>query len=210
MTSKGFASRAARDVLDMLGDSEEDLYFYCIHDADAYETTIYQSLQEATRARPCRRVHIVNLGLEPAEALEMGLQIEDVNRKGDKGAPVASYVDDPWREWLQSHRVELNAMTTPQFLGWLDRKFAPYIGKVVPPAEVLAGRLEQETRRRLREVNLDGRLERAMEGLLPAIQGRAGGLQGVVVKDLAERPVEHWLVPIGRVAEAILQGGDGS
>lgn len=51
LTSKGFASRAARDVIDLLGDSEEELYFYCIHDSDASGTLIYQALTEATRAR---------------------------------------------------------------------------------------------------------------------------------------------------------------
>ena len=37
-------------------------------------------------------------------------------------------------EWLQTHRVELNAMTTPQFIAWLDRKMAEHgDGKLVPP-----------------------------------------------------------------------------
>jgi hypothetical protein len=31
-----------------------------------------------------------------------------------------------WEEWLQTHRVELNAMTTPQFIEWLDRKMAEH------------------------------------------------------------------------------------
>src|SRR3954451_2010671 len=61
MTSKGFASRAARDVLDLLGETDEELWFYCIHDADASGTMIYQALQEGTQARPGRKVHIINL-----------------------------------------------------------------------------------------------------------------------------------------------------
>ena len=31
-----------------------------------------------------------------------------------------------WEEWLQTHRVELNAMTTPQFIEWLDAKMAAH------------------------------------------------------------------------------------
>src|SRR5512144_24409 len=89
MTSKGFASRAARDVLDLLGETGEDLYLFCVHDADASGTLIYQALQEATKARPGRKVHIVNLGLEPEEARRMGLQIESVERKGGNHQPVA-------------------------------------------------------------------------------------------------------------------------
>ena len=75
MTSKGFASRAARDVIDLLGDSDQVLTFYCIHDADASGTAIYQSLQEATGARPGRNVAIRNLGLDPEEAVAMNLQV---------------------------------------------------------------------------------------------------------------------------------------
>jgi hypothetical protein len=70
-----------------------------------------------------RKIEIINLGLEPWEAIEMGLEVEEVER-GDKRKPVADYVLEredlapdgyTWEEWLQTHRVELNAMTTPQF-----------------------------------------------------------------------------------------------
>ena len=51
MTSKGYGTRAVRDLIDMLGDSDEKLTFFCLHDADNYGTLIYQSLQQATKAR---------------------------------------------------------------------------------------------------------------------------------------------------------------
>jgi hypothetical protein len=38
--------------------------------------------------------------------------------------------DEDWEEWLQTHRIELNAMTTPQLIEWLDEKLAPYEGKL--------------------------------------------------------------------------------
>ena len=52
---------------------------------------IYQTFQEATRARGARKVTIVNLGLEPWEAIADGLEVEDVER-GEKHKPVADYV----------------------------------------------------------------------------------------------------------------------
>ncbi len=52
LTSKGHATRAAKDLIDMLGDTGEEILFYCIHDADAYGTNIYEKLQKASRARP--------------------------------------------------------------------------------------------------------------------------------------------------------------
>jgi hypothetical protein len=60
---------------------------------------------------------------------------------------VAEYVldrddGDHWEEWLQDHRVELNAMTTPQFIEWLDVKMAKHgVGKLIPPADVLEDEL---------------------------------------------------------------------
>lgn len=40
---------------------------FCVHDADAYGTMIYQTFQEATKARGARKIKIVNLGLEPGD-----------------------------------------------------------------------------------------------------------------------------------------------
>ena len=65
LTSKGFSTRAVRDLLDLLADGDEPVTVFCIHDADASGTMIYQTLQEETKARPRRRVEIINLGLEP-------------------------------------------------------------------------------------------------------------------------------------------------
>jgi hypothetical protein len=103
---------------------------FCVHDADAHGTLIYQTLQEATKARGARKVTIISLGLEPWEAVDMGLEIESIEEK-DRRRPVADYVPEQWREWLQTHRVELNAMTTPQFIAWLDGKMAEH-DKLIP------------------------------------------------------------------------------
>ena len=56
-------------------------------DADAAGTLIYQALQEGTRARPGRRVQIINLGLEPWEAIDLNLQVETA--KYEKRQPAA-------------------------------------------------------------------------------------------------------------------------
>jgi hypothetical protein len=215
MSAKGFASRAARDVLDMLGDSGEDLSFFCIHDADAYGTMIYQALQEGTQARPGRRVRIVNLGLEPEEALAMGLQVEEVRRKGDKAAPVAGYVEPRWRDWLQGRRVELNAMTTPQFLEWLDQKFASHVGKVVPPPGVLVDRLEQAVRadlerrvtsRVLRRARIEERVERLLRKRGPSLRAQAETIEEYVRDGLETRPESPWEEPVDQLAGAIAKG----
>jgi hypothetical protein len=65
--------------------------------------------------------------------------------------------------WLQTQRVELNAMTTPEFIEWLDGKMAGY-DKLVPPDEMIGAELDNRiaakiraaiTERILREARLD-------------------------------------------------------
>jgi hypothetical protein len=156
MSSKGFTTRAARDLIDKLAEHDEPVTIFCVHDADAYGTMIYQTFQAATKARGARKIEIVNIGLEPWEAVAAGLEVEDVEG-GDRRKPVADYVlertdGDHWEEWLQSHRVELNAMTTPQFIEWLDGKMAKHgNGKLVPPAAVLTAELGRRIDAKVRD-----------------------------------------------------------
>ena len=91
MSSKGFCTRAARDLVDKLAEHDEPVTIFCVHDADASGTMIYQTFQEATKARGARKIKVVNLGLEPWEALAMGLEVEDVE-EGKRYKPVADYV----------------------------------------------------------------------------------------------------------------------
>jgi hypothetical protein len=179
MSSKGFSTRAARDLIDKLVEHDEPVKVFCVHDADASGTMIYQTLQEETKARGARKITIINLGLEPWEAVAMGLEVETVEA-GKYAKPVADYVrerDDGayWEDWLQTHRVELNAMTTPQFIEWLDQKMAEFgSGKLIPPTPVLeqalADRIEAEVReaikeRILRKAKLDDQVAAAIAAI---------------------------------------------
>jgi DNA topoisomerase 6 subunit A-like protein len=212
LTSKGQPTRAARDLLDLLGESGEEILFFAVHDADAAGTLIYQSLQEATRARPGRKVRVINLGLEPEEALGMGLEVEDVDA-GERRKPVASYVLAEWRTWLRHHRVELNAMTTPQFIAWLDGKMAAFgNGKLVPPAAVLMeglndlldDRLRQQiTQEILREARIEERVAAALRRIaLPA----AEDLHRELGRALVDRPEASWRAALERTAAHLLTG----
>jgi hypothetical protein len=168
LSSKGFSTRAARDIIDKLAEHDEPIQVFCVHDADASGGMIYQTLQEATKARGARKIAIVNLGLEPWEAVAMGLEVETLE-KGTHRRPVADYVHErgrEWNEWLQTKRVELNAMTTPQFIRWLDSKMGGY-SKLIPPADVLKDELNHciearvraaVTERILRDADLDGQI----------------------------------------------------
>ena len=225
MSSKGFSTRAARDLIDKLAEHDEPIKVFCAHDADASGTMIYQTLQEETRARGARKIEIVNIGLEPWEAVAMGLEVETVE-EGKSRKPVADYVaqyddvDEDWEEWLQTHRVELNAMTTPQLIEWLDDKMETHgDGKLIPPQDVLVDELMAETEKRLRaeitasilsEAGLEARVAAAMAALsLPDgddltarrrrdVRGRPRGRMARPYRDGRRRPdVTKFQIPTG-------------
>lgn len=218
LTSKGQATRAAKDLIDLLGETDEELTFFCIHDADAPGTMIYQALQEATRARPARKVKIINLGLEPWEALDMGLASEPITYK--KREPVGSYVAHKWATWLQKNRVELNAMTPRVFVEWLDRKVAPYDqGKVIPPPVFLYAELAEAvkkevtdrlTKKILEEAGLDRLVETSTAMLAEDLVGIAVELDRRVSDMLVAAPTDNWRRPIERLADNLvdLKAGD--
>jgi hypothetical protein len=214
VTSKGQPTRAARDLLDLLGETGEEILFFAVHDADAAGTLIYQSLQEATRARPGRRVRVINLGLEPDEALAMDLEVEEVEA-GERRKPIAAYVPDARQDWLRYHRVELNAMTTPQFIAWLDDKMAAFgNGKLVPPARVLTNDLTETLERRLhrqiteqilREARIEERVGAASRQLaLPVPED----LREAIGSALLDEPEASWRTAIEQVADQLLASQD--
>lgn len=213
LTSQGFASRAARDVIDLLGDGDEPIQFFCVHDADGPGGLIFEKLTEATQARRARRVEIHNLGLDPWEGYEMGLQAETFDRKKGR-VPIAGYVQrhygrhpetgDRWAEWLQAQRYELNAMSSPVFLRWLDEKIAPFEAragaKVVPPNEVLQTVAQLSLREVTRKALLDrlareAKLEAQVDELLATDPYRRlveGTDQETIRAALTRNPTAFW------------------
>lgn len=215
LTSKGYASRAVRDLLDALGEEgEEEITFFCIHDADAYGTTIYDALQNETGARPGRKVKIINLGLDPEEAVAMGLEVEKVEKSGRRRG-VADYIEPWWEEWLQKNRVELNAMSTPQFLTWLEEKLQRYDkGKVIPPETVLRENLEQSLEAGLSRAiaaeilarhNHKAQVAEALRQVKARCGDRLTGLEEKVRKELQQEPVSHWQDIVAELSEAMLK-----
>jgi hypothetical protein len=213
MTNRGFTGRALKDLIDQLAErGDEPLTVLSIHDADAAGTMIHQTLVQETLARGARKVGIIDLGLNPWEAEQMRLASETV--KYSRRQPVADYVrkhaarsdGQNWADWLQGARYELNSMTMPQFLAWLERKLIELGGasKVVPPQEVakqeLSARIETQLRERiteriLREAGIEGQIDRVRADLVPhSTSGLAAWL--------GEHPGDHWRTFIDSLARA--------
>ncbi len=225
LSSKGFASRAVRDLLDLIGEKGEDIRFFCVHDADASGGLIYQALQEGTAARPMRRnVEIINLGLEPWEALQMHLQVEKFEVKGKRKLPIADHVRDygvtpddlgenetSWSGWLNGKRVELNAMTSPQFIAWLDDKMAAQgeTAKLVAPRNVVEKNLEKQFQEQLKhylaeEILLKAGFDKKVQdGLLLSSEVFNGvDAEKAAAERLENNPSERWTDPIKSLAIA--------
>ena len=221
VSSKGFTTRAARDLVDKLAEHDEPCTIYSVHDADAFGTMIHQTFQEATKARGARKVEIVNLGLEPWEAVDAGLEVEEVE-EGEKYKPVADYVleredGEEWKDWLQTRRVELNAMTTPEFIAWLDRKMEEHgDGKLIPPPEVLKTELEERleatartviTERILREAKLEDQIRKALKSITrPAPAALKTGIAAM----FRSQPEQEWRKHIEAVVTKLIRKSGGA
>jgi hypothetical protein len=213
-TTEGFTTRAIRDLIDMLSDSPEPITVYCIHDADAYGTMIYQTLQEETKVRPRRKIEVVNLGLELWDAIDLGLAVEDFP-KGENDRPVADYVKARpdgfyWAKRLQTERVELNEMKPAQFIEWVTGKFERIgIGKVIPPADHTLVLLREHTRALVedgltRELTKRARIEARVAKIMRGIQWPAwptkDAIQQTIKDGLKRQPEDRWSTPLYALA----------
>jgi hypothetical protein len=228
ISSKGFTTRAARDLVDKLAEHDEPITIFCVHDADAYGSVIYQTFQEATKARGARKIKIVNLGLEPWEAIENGLEVEEVP-PGQRRKPVANYVlkrdaefpdeapsGTSWDDWLQTNRVELNAMTTPEFIAWLDGKIGTHgSGKLIPPGDVITAELQATleakmraiiTERILREARFEDQVAAALGAIKqPTTADLTAGIQELFESD----PEREWRDHVEMIADDLSSEAEG-
>jgi len=105
----------------------------------------------------------------------------------------------------------LNAMTTPQLIEWLNRKLAPYEGKLIPPDDVLVEELNERieskvrdavTERILREAGFEDQVADAIAAIRkPNAATLANG-----IKKLFERePEREWRDHIETVAEKLVE-----
>ena len=141
----------------------------------------------------------------------MDLEIETLEEK-DRDKPVATYVwerDDGryWGGWLQTNRVELNAMTTPQFIDWLDDKMAEFgDGKLIPPEDVLEEELDDQIESKVREeiterILREADVERQVADAIAAIETPDGATLAQEIADRFEQvPDSAWRDHIEDVA----------
>ena len=157
MSTKGMSVVAARALADEMC-HEHEIPLLLLHDFDKAGFSIKGTLQRDTRRYEFRNsISTIDLGLSLEDAQAMGLESEhQYHSKGRKAVLIANLQDNgasdaeigfmfaDFDRLRSTRRVELNAMTSPQFVAFLERKMTDAgIAKIIPNegllAEVYAG-----------------------------------------------------------------------
>jgi hypothetical protein len=160
MSTKGFTVTAARELIEALTARQQGIKILALHDFDFSGLGIYHTLWNDTRRHAFdTRPVVKDLGLRLEDVVRLGLENEPCLVKGDK---------DP-RERLREYgatedecdflvrrrtsggwageRVELNALTSDQFVDWLREKLDLHgVKKVIPEESVLAAQYREAVR----------------------------------------------------------------
>jgi hypothetical protein len=214
-SSKGFSVTAARRLIDILCGKLE-LPLFILHDFDISGFGIAKTLtSDSRRYRFQHKIkRVIDLGLRLADVRAMDLDNEEVAigknygktaarlRINGASKPEIAYlldgeVDDDG-DIVSGHRVELNAMTSDQFVGFVERKLAEAgARKVVPDAATTAEAYAAFRREKLARREVEQRLQRF--GRRPVAV--PADLEACIRAYLAEHPTETWDMAVRKVAE---------
>jgi hypothetical protein len=152
MSTKGMSVTAARALADEMC-HDHDIPLLLLHDFDKAGFSIAGTLQRDTRRYEFQnRITTIDLGLTLADVETMGLESEhqfhpkgnktalmrNLRKNGASEAEIAFMFAD-FDKLRSTRRVELNAMTSPQFIAFLERQLKEHaIKKVVPDQSLLA------------------------------------------------------------------------
>jgi len=212
MSTKGMSVTAARLLLDRLVERGVARVLV-LHDFDITGFSIAGTLTTDSRRYVFENhVHVIDLGLRLSVAEDLGLQSEPVyttkghslrnraatlRRHGATPAEISFLTEPPPHSAAQGRRVELNAMTSRQFIEFLEGRFAEHgIEKVIPDEEILIEQARRAFERRLLEEKLDEwRIEIAEE----ATDFTISDLQDLVKAELLQDATIPWDVAVARV-----------
>ena len=213
-STKGMSVVAARKLADEMC-HEHDIPLLLAHDFDKSGFSIAGTLQRDTRRYEFQNdITTIDLGLSLEDVTAMGLESEhQYHRKGSKDAMIANLyengatqeeIDFMFRDFdrlRSTRRVELNAMTSPQFIAFIERKLREHgIEKIVPDDELLAevyvgfeqGRRMKEAAKKLGKIDMSG--FEVPEDLQERVQ-----------QYLKQHPAVRWDAAVGAIVAATKQ-----
>ena len=128
----------------------KEITILCAHDCDAYGFEIFRTLEEETRTTQGVVVKAIDLGLFVKDALEMGLEPEELSSEAKLSQALSDskHLTKQDKEFLTYNRIELNAMSTSQLIPWFERKLAELglVKKLIPPDDVLSEYISNKLR----------------------------------------------------------------
>jgi hypothetical protein len=152
MSTKGLSTTAARQLVDHLV-GEKKVPVFCIRDFDLDGFKIAGTLREGTRRYSWRSRGAIDLGLRGEDIETWELEHEEVFYRGaggyllDDEKAIRRKIEPTLRGYgatsaeiqtLLTHRVELNAFPSDQFIEWIEGKLEEHgVEKVIPSDEVL-------------------------------------------------------------------------
>ena len=145
MSSKGMSVTAARQLVDSMC-SRCKIPLLVLHDFDIAGFSIAGTLGSDTRRYNFRnRIKVIDLGLRLSDVVELTLASEPVSLGNANPQKIHTRLrrngatNEEIEFLLSGERVELNAMTSDQFIAFVERKLTEAgITKVVPPKDQLA------------------------------------------------------------------------
>jgi hypothetical protein len=143
MSTKGMSSTAARSLIDNLCRNQVPLL--ALHDFDKAGLSIAGTLTRGTRRFSFEHnARIIDLGLRLTDVHDLDLKAsaEDAFDRGSNSVKrdnmLLNGATEEEVKFLLTQRVELNALTSDQLVGLIERKLAEFgIRKVIPQAELL-------------------------------------------------------------------------
>jgi hypothetical protein len=207
MSTKGMSVAAARMLVDWL--CARGVKVLVLHDFDITGFKIFGTLGTDSKVYTFKnKVELIDIGLRSRTLVRLSLQSEPVKTEGDWKKHAATLrrhgATKEEIDFLSEKRVELNAMTAPVFVQFLEEKFALHgIKKVVPEGKVLEAQARRCYERKLTEELLEEHRDRLKEEA--AAMPIPDDLGTKVVALLGEHPEWPWDKAVTQIAATALQ-----
>jgi hypothetical protein len=175
-----------------------------LHDFDVAGFTILDTLRRDTRRYQFEsEFEVIDLGLRLADVQAMRLQPEGAASSKSSAAAIRARLRNSGAtpdecEFLVHQRVELNAMTSEQFVEFIKRKLTEHgVEKIVPSKEKLdkAYQLFERSRR------LEETFDKVAKDLETADARAPDDIEKQVAEILRERPELRWDTAVNEVLE---------
>jgi hypothetical protein len=216
MSTKGMSVTAARELADYVC-HRYNIPLLLVTDFDKSGFSISGTWQRNTRRYEFQnKIRVIHIGLSLADVTALGLEAEYQHHpKGDKHTLIANlrkngaseeeiaFMFRDFDQLRSTRRVELNTMTSPQFIDFIERKLLEHgIKKVVPDKEELrkaynlfarAHTIKQIIKRELKKLKSDAVVRVPRE------------IEKHVRQYLREHPEQRWDAAVEQVVEKELR-----